>query len=114
MIEIPVIPSAPFYKMRVPIEDIQKTFVFELRWNGRESGWFADLLDEDEDPLIRGVKMVLGIPLFPVSYDIRWPGGAFFAVDTAGAHEEAGLDDLGTRVKIYYLTPDEVTEIADG
>lgn len=78
------------------------TYTFAVRWNGRASSWFFDLYDSNGDIIIAGVRIVLGVILGRRSTDPRMPNGAIRAVDLSQSGTEAGRDDLGTRVKLYY------------
>lgn len=83
-------------------------YVLDVRWNAREAAWFLDILAEDETPIISGVKIVLGTTLGRRSADSAKPAGLLRAFDLSGRSEEAGFDDLGTRVVVYYFSADEV------
>lgn len=105
--ELPIDADSPYYSVGVVIENVPFTFV--VRWNERlhitEGGWVFDLLDEngDEDnPIVSGVPIVLGALLGRRCTDPRFPNGAFFASDLSGLGVEATINDLGTRVKLYF------------
>lgn len=90
-------------------------FTVNVRWNAsddnRVGAWRMDLLDADGSRIFSGIKIVLGIALGRRCTDPRMPPGVFWAVDLAaaqaGTKRDATLDDLGTRVVVYYYPFDE-------
>lgn len=98
--QLPLKPSIPFQKFSMTIDGA--TFVVNLRWNTRDGAWYFDLLDQGEDPIVSGVKLVLGVALGRHSSDARMPRGAFMASDLLNSGKDATLDDLGTRVLVYF------------
>lgn len=103
---LPLVPSVPSYRVGTTIEDVQ--YVLDVRWNARAEAWYIDILDEDETPLRMGMKVVLGAILGGRSALATMPRGMFTAYDTSGNEQDATLDDLGTRVVVYYYTEAEV------
>jgi hypothetical protein len=108
--ELPLIPSVPIYRVQTTLG--QTTYVFDLRWNGREGCWYLDLLAADGTPLALGRKIVIGwIPMRgtnPITRPRNF--GALIAQDLSGKQREATLNDLGTRVRIYWFAPSELSE----
>lgn len=98
--ELPIDSTAPFYTVGTTIENVQ--FLFDVRWNDRDQAWYFDLLDETGDPIVSGLKIVLGVLLGRRCRDPRFPSGAIFASDLSNSNREATLTDLGVRVKLYY------------
>lgn len=103
---LPLVPSLPLYRFNTTLGDRQ--FGFRLRWNGRDEAWYMDVEREDGTVLRRAIRVVLGVLLGGRSVDPDFPPGGFRAVDLKGTGVDAGLDDLGDRVAIYYLTPEEL------
>lgn len=89
------------------------TFDLDCRWNEREQAWYFDLLTEDGTPIVRGVKIVLGVMLggrTGVSNPL-FPAGALMAFDLSDEGREATLDDLGTRVVVYFVPTEQLQEL---
>lgn len=101
-VEIPFEPTTPNYRMGVVLGGTQ--YIFDVRWNQRDQAWFFDLLAEDEDPIVSGVKIVLGTILGGRCADERMPDGIMQAEDTTGTGTEARIDDIGTRVIVMFWT----------
>lgn len=84
-------------------------YVFDLRWNDRAGAWFMDVLEEDLTPIRHGIKLVLGALVGSDTKDSRFPPGRFLLEDKTGEGVEATLEDLGTRVILYYFSEEELT-----
>lgn len=78
---------------------------FETRFNDRSGVWTMDLTDATTSvPMVRSVPLVLGCDLLePYPFGI----GSIIVIDTANQGREAGAADLGDRVRVYWLSPDE-------
>lgn len=105
--ELPIDSVLPYYEMGTTIEG--RNYLFNMRWNEWDQSWYFDLLDPDvvnddgeAEPIVSGIKVVLGAQLGRRSTDPRMPNGSIFASDLSGAGKEAGRNDLGTRVKLYF------------
>lgn len=114
--------------LRLPIEggyanqDIETSIhdwnvLIQLRWNGRDNSgrgaWYMHLFDEQNNAIGCGMKIVLGASLGRGFNHPLFRNGAIVAVDTAqaqnrGVPREATFRDLGTRVRVYYVTEYEI------
>lgn len=105
--ELPIDSEHPDYDVGITLEG--RNYIFHVRWNVRDSSWYFDILDPSKvdergkpDPIVRSVRLVLGVVLARRCLDPRMPTGMLFASDVSGDERDAGLNDLGTRVKVYY------------
>lgn len=107
-VELPLIPSEPFYTFGVDLEDT--SYLIEMRWNGRDvpGAWYMSIMEEDGTPIRMGIKVVLGTFLGRRSVNAKFPPGLLVAIDLTGKGQDATLDDLGTRVVVYYYTAAEI------
>lgn len=103
---LPLIPSEPNYRLGTQLDGTQ--YVIDCRWNSRAEAWYLDVLDANADPIRTGIKIVLGAALGARCTDPRFPQGLFLASDLSGQGREAGLDDLGVRVFVYYYPRSEL------
>jgi hypothetical protein len=108
---LPFEPSIPNQRVATTLDGTQ--FVFDVRWNGRAACWFMDILDADAEPIVMGIAVVIGAMLGRRSVDPRGPAGFIMAEDTSGTGLDAGLDDLGTRVRVLFFTGDEFYAAAE-
>lgn len=100
VLTLPFVPSIPFYQFSTTLDGVN--YNFNVRWNTRDGAWYFDLSDDQENLIIAGVKIVLGVALARRSTDPRMPPGVFFAGDVTNSGTDAGIDDLGARVQVYY------------
>lgn len=112
MIVLPFVPSEPFYQFATVIED--QNYVFDVRWNGRDSAWYFDVQTETNEVIRRGIKVVLGAYLGRVSTHALFENGAIVALDTSRKQVDATFDDIGVRVFVLYLTALELQALING
>ncbi len=102
MVNLPIVREGPYFGFSCELDSV--TYQFTFRWNGRDGSWFMDLADGEGTVLVAGVKVVLGVFLGLKHWNQSFPPGMFLAIDTSGADEEAGFDDLGKRVVVSYTS----------
>jgi hypothetical protein len=102
-------PTTPHYRFGTVIDGVQ--YIIDARWNGRDGAWYFDLLLSDETIILSGIKIVLGALLGSRSANASAPAGYFFAGDSSGDNRDAGLDDLGHRVFVYFYTDAEMAAL---
>lgn len=98
--------SDPFYSQTVNLEGVD--YLFEFRWNQRESSWYLAIYQSDET-LLCSVKVVTNWDLLRRFTDPRLPPGPLFAkANPLGDTTNPGLTDFGPglRVELKYLTSD--------
>ena len=85
---------------------------FETKYNYRAGFWTFDLwTDADGVKLLSGVPILLGQDML-APYALRM--GRLIPVDESKADVEAGPDDLGDRVKVYWFAVGELEAAAAG
>lgn len=96
------------YSFRTLISDVELTF--DVNWNDRDQAWYFSVADGDGDPIVSGVKICLGLDLLANVRDrTSLPSGSLVALDTAQGQTRPGKTDLGDRVLLVFLTPDDLT-----
>jgi hypothetical protein len=75
---------------------------FSLCWNTRGEFWSLDVLDQDDSPIVAGVKLVADWELLAQFPDTRLPPGLLYCVDLSGQSADPGATDLGSRVFLVY------------
>jgi len=103
--EIPFLPSTPA-RFTTQIGDREMTI--DQRWNEEDQAWYFDLYDVDETPVLKGAKITLGTFIGRASEHPIFIRGAIMAQDTSRDGAEAGYDDLGVRVRVWYMTDAEL------
>jgi len=103
---LPMQRGAARFEFEIDLEG--ESFFFRFEWNDRAGSWFFDVLTVDQEPLVSGVKVVLGIPLLNRYRDPRLPLGMLEAIDTSDSGAEAAFADLGDRVLLLYTLSSEI------
>lgn len=100
---IPFEPGIPEQRLEIALNDVP--YALRVRWNTRDAAWYLDVYEQDgKQPIAHSVKLVLGTLFGRSSMHPLFQGGLFM-VDSSSTGVEAGLNDLGGRVRLWYLTP---------
>lgn len=102
----------------IPIENEQLAFrqlmtlneaVVNLRfyYNSRSERWKMDVLDQDNDPIILGRTVNLGLDLLGRFFDERLPDGFLSTFDLKDRDSEPDLENFGSDVLMIFDTEDE-------
>lgn len=104
-----IVPFTADYDQRFITQLGDDKYVFDARWNERGQTWSFDLTrDSDQVQLIAGAPLQIGQDLLdPYALGI----GGLIVSDLGRKDTDAGPEDLGTRVIVAYLTPDEIAAI---
>lgn len=80
-------------------------YTIETKYNDRSGVWTIDLYDASTVLIAASLPMVIGQDLLePYNFGI----GRIFCFDTSNQGIDAGPDDLGDRIRVYWFSPDEV------
>lgn len=99
---LPFTPSDSHYDFTVTLGDA--SYIFEVKWNSRDDHWYFDMYDADENPMVTGVKVVLGTFLGRKSAHPFFANNIIQAIDTTFSNQDPTFDDIGRRVFIEHLT----------
>ncbi len=107
---IPVFPSEPLYQERVRLED--RDYIFRFDWSNREQRFYVSLFDQDEQPLLRGLKIVANWDLLSLHHaNLAVPPGQLIPMDLEQGGVPPTFDDFGTRVRLFYYTEEEAAAL---
>lgn len=95
------------YDQRVQLEGVDYTFQF--RYNLRRELWSFSIVALDGTPLLTGQSVNVGIPLNRRA--VGGPPGLLMAISETENINPPSLLELGDRVKLCYLTADELIEL---
>lgn len=102
-----ILPAGPASTQIVTLDGVRVSL--RVWWNARVQRWLLDVATGAGEPIASGLALVTGRSLlsrFGLRDDL--PPGVLTALDTANTGLEAGRDDLGTRVRLYYYDTDEL------
>jgi hypothetical protein len=105
MTEIPIESGVPSQTFKVDLDE--NTYNFRVIYNTRLGTWTFDLSDEDGVALCSGVTMVLSADLIN---QFNLGIGSLFMLEEGSTRVDASVDDLGDRIILAYLTPQEVLD----
>ena len=105
MTEIPIESGVPSQTLKVDLEG--NVYNFRIIYNTRVGVWTFDLSSEDGIALASGVTMVMGSDMID-QYNLGI--GALVMLEEGISRLDAGVDDLGGRILLIHLTPEEVTQ----
>jgi hypothetical protein len=103
VVEVPVFPDRGAFTQRVVLDD--RPYTLTGRYNTRMGLWVMDAQDEAGNDLVNGMPLVADWSLSD-AFKGRIAGlwlGELFTLDVTGRRRPAGLENLGTEVKLYYL-----------
>lgn len=84
-----------------------RKYQISAQYNDRNGVWTMDMTDPVVNtPIITGIALTLGNDslLEPYNFNI----GHILIIDTSNMGVDAGPDELGGRVKVYWLSTDEI------
>lgn len=104
---IPTSRVSPNYQQRTTLDG--KEYVLRFRWSERSSCWYLQVLDSNENVLTGLLRIILNLNLLRLHRTTDGvPPGAILAVDNSSREERPGFAELGDRVRLIYLTEDEL------
>jgi hypothetical protein len=101
---VPTVPGTPFHVVKARLEG--RDFLLHLSWNQREERWHLSIHDDEDTPILAGIKLVTNWPLLRhYHFDLRVPPGELMAADLTRDGSPAALDELGIgkRVELTYF-----------
>jgi len=102
-----VLPIIDAYAFRYKTMLEGKTFALRFTWDDRATSWHLDIGLTDGTWIANGIRIVVGYPLLYRRQDSRLPRGQLWARASEGG-EIAQREDLGTRVKLFFIPDDEL------
>lgn len=99
--EIPLDSLTPDYEFNTVLAGSE--FILRVRWNERDAAWFMDISTPQERTIATGLKLVIGALIGFRIVDDEKPDGVFQVADLSGNDQDAGFDDMGSRVRLYFI-----------
>jgi hypothetical protein len=101
---IPTSPGVAYFTQKTRFEG--RDFILKFAYNSREERYYLHIFDEQEEPILMGLKLVANWPLLRhYRYEPRLPPGELMAVDLTGDGSPPTLNELGEgkRVELTYF-----------
>lgn len=104
---IPTPNDQPYYSQKVRLDG--RDYLFHVAYNEREDRRYLSIHDEEDEPLVSGIKIIANWPLLrSYRFEPRLPPGELMAIDLTGDDSPPGLNELGEdrRVELNYFEAD--------
>lgn len=98
--------ATPFYEQRTQLDGID--YVFSFAYNERRALWTFNIVGPDDEAVISGQSIYIGVDLLRRSVAISRPPGLLTALSENGDVSTADLEALGNRVNLYYFDAEEL------
>lgn len=102
-----IIPNADFAAYTETLTLDGFLYVFGFTWNTRDQAWFMSI-SRDNVPLLYNIKVVNNFELIDRFTNVSLPPGLILTVDIENINRNPGRDELGSAVKLAYVTESEV------
>lgn len=99
-IVIPVRSDLPAYKFTIDLEGI--IYGLDFGFNARSNLWFMSIYSSADELILGDIPILTNVPLTDQYVKEGLPPGRFIAINETGSGENAGLNNLGTEVKLLY------------
>jgi hypothetical protein len=87
-----------------------RDYVLRFSFNEREERWHLSVFNDQEEPLLQGLKLLTSWPLLRNHrYDDRLPPGELMVIDLTGLDAPPGFAELGEgrRCELTYFDSEE-------
>lgn len=88
-----------------------KLLRLDVHWNTRGEFWSLDIYDDQAEPIVLGIKLVLGTGLLDRYTSPKLPRGELMLVDTTDTLAKVGYDDLGTSALLVFMSAEELSAL---
>ena len=99
-LEIPTSSDSENFNFEIDLEGT--VYTLEFSYNKRRDLWIMSILDASENLLLGGIPLLTSIPLTDQYVDENLPPGRFILLDETGQNKDAGRNDLGATIKLFY------------
>lgn len=100
VLEIPTRTDVGAWNQQTTLENVP--FRFRFRWNDRDGTYYMDLLDESENVIRAGVRLVVNFELLKRLVDGGRPPGFFLAFDARSNPQPPAFGQLGDEIFLTY------------
>lgn len=103
-----IIPFAEFPAFRQSLTLEGVSYIFSFVWNTRDNAWTMSIYDDQNEPLVLGIRIVLNYELIGQYQHLEIPPGKIYALDTTGNVNPITYEDMfNGRISLLYLLEGE-------
>lgn len=99
-LEIPTNTDSEHFDFQIDLEGT--IFTLEFAYNKRRDLWIMSILDAAENILLGNIPLLTSFPLTDQYTNENLPPGRFILLDETGQNRDAGRNDLGSTIKLFY------------
>lgn len=96
------------YRNTVVIDSV--ILILDLQYINQLDRWMLSILDEAEQPIVQGIKLICGVPLTQGVIDARLPDGFLMCVRIGDTDEPPGAGELGDEVRMLWIQQADIDE----
>jgi hypothetical protein len=79
------------------------TYTLLLKWNAMQQGWFLDIGDSSNNPIVSGIPLVTGVNLLE-QYGYLGFNGSLYVQTASNVDAIPTFTNLGTDSNVFYVT----------
>jgi hypothetical protein len=100
-IEIPLTPEPQIFSIQFGQKSYRLRFAYA---NVVDGGWFLDVFDDDNNPLVCGIPLITGLDLLAPYYYLEIPA-MLILVNKTKPFQVPAFEELGTVARLYAVVP---------
>ena len=99
-LEIPTNSDSEHFDFEIDLEGV--VYTLEFSYNKRRDLWNMSIIDLSGNLLLGNLPLLTDVPLTDQYVDEELPPGRFIMLDETGEQRDAGRNDLGATIKLFY------------
>lgn len=104
---LPIRSDFKAYDFQIDLEGV--IYTLDFGFNTRAGRWYMSIYDQAKENLLIGdIPVLINMPLHDQYIDVELPPGRFIALNETGSNEEAGINNFGSEVKLFYQESGDV------
>ena len=109
-LRIPTTPDVAYSQQKTRLDG--RDYILRFAYNERTERWYLSILDDQEEPLVMGIKLVANWPLLrSYQWDERVPPGELMVMSLTTDETPPTFEDLGEgrRCELTYFEAETTT-----
>lgn len=108
VLQLPVRSDFKAYDFQIQLEGA--TYTLRFTFNERMEIWIMSIADSADVEILSSIPIFTNLPLIQQFTIDGLPPGEFIALDETGENRDAGFNDLGNDIKLFYSESNEVNQ----
>lgn len=108
--KLPTSTTSPYYVFEIELDGV--LFKLEFKFNERDSAWYLHILDQNDNHLRSGIKVVSDWTILRLWREVGTrPEGEMIPTALGDISRPALIDELGEQVILTYLDAEEIAAL---